>query len=90
VSKVLERLEEVLDLVVAEDRAVGADVLVADVAAAALAEAALHLAFERGDDLFGRKAELLQLLEDKTDGCVERQSSDRVCSTSQRRWVLGG
>ena len=44
------RFGDLLELFVGENRAVFADVLAADVAAAALADAARHLPLEQGDD----------------------------------------
>jgi hypothetical protein len=44
-----------------------ADVLIADIAAAALAETAPHLTLERRDDLLGGEVELLQFRQHELD-----------------------
>jgi len=52
----LELFQKAGYLLEGEDRPVLADILVAHVAAGALAQTALHLAFQRGDDLLVGKA----------------------------------
>ena len=53
-------VRQLVDLVAAEHRAVLADVLGTDVAAAAFADAALHAQLQRGVDLFFREAHFNQ------------------------------
>src|SRR5512140_1257987 len=60
-----DRLLEALDLAEREDRAVDADVLVIDLAVAALADAALHAALEIHEDVVAGHADVVELFDDE-------------------------
>src|SRR6266571_989386 len=72
-----------LDLLGGKDRAILADVDVADVAAAALAQAALHPVLQRRVDLFVRKAELFQHRQGELDH--DRRPADQGDGVFGRR-----